>query len=246
MNSLNNQSTKKTFKWMEKGDNTQPEIIKITLAIFVAALIVSLYFCREMVDKYSDTHLEISSINDKAFENFSQKREAVLNKFTADKDYQAYVVAKERYDAANEVFKKSKKDEVVFGFYNKKVFLFKLGPNIFWFLLVLFLLYRSFYFERKNTGIKIILATALSLTLYEFFYIFYPVQDLSLATYYLMGFCTSLLLTLAIYFNTKYKEHYVNVLKKKMLQLADFTIKNTKEDKQPEMVSLLKTLKNEK
>ena len=107
-------------------------------------------------------------------------------------------------------------------------------------------MYRSFYFERKNIGIKIVLTTALSLTLYEFYYIFQPLQDLSLFSYYLMGLFSSILISFAVLYNVKYKNHYINTLKERILKLANFSILNTKEEKKSELINLLDDLKNKK
>lgn len=209
-------------------------------------MVIALYFSREFVEKYSENHLKIRKKYEKSIKDLKTLQNKIINEKKGTASFEEYLKAKQFYTALKKDYFSSKENEKVFGFLNIKSFLFKLGPNVFWFGLILFCIYRSFYFERKNLGIKMLLTTALSLTLYEFYYIFQPVQDLSLFNYYLMGLSTSILITIAIYYNSKYQESYINVLKQRILKLADFTIKNTKENKKAEMVRLLDSLKNEK
>jgi hypothetical protein len=222
------------------------QVFKTVLPIVASFLIISLYFSREFVEKYSDYHLSVKKQYEINIDALKKIKAEIVYKSKGTPDYNKFLSAEKEYKAAKKKYLYSKKNERISGFLNMKSFLYKLGPNFFWFLLIIFFLYRSFYFERKNIGIKIILITALSLTLYEFYYIFQPLQDLSLFSYYIMGLTTSFLIYLAILYHAKYKDHYINILKQRILKLANFSILNTKEEKKSELINLLDDLKNEK
>ena len=145
----------------------------------------------------------------------------------------------EKKQVSKAAYFKAKKENRVYGFNDIWQFLYEFGPTCCFFLTFLFLLFRSFYFESKNIGIKFLIICMLSLLSFKFYWIFQPFQDLSKISYYMMTIFTVSLIVLAVRLITKYEEHYINVLKSKYLNLVKFTFNNTKEEKRKEMLSML-------
>jgi hypothetical protein len=161
-------------------------------------------------------------------------------------EYVAYVEAASKTNLSYEKLKQVRKDDKFFGFSNKQQFFGEFGPMLCFFIYAIFNLFRSFYFERKNLGVKIFHGIIISGTLFYFFWIFQRFQDFSKATYYLMTFVSAGIIVLAVYLITKYQDHYINILKKNFRDLAIFSIKNTKEEKKEEALSLIKKITKEK
>ncbi len=157
-------------------------------------------------------------------------------------EYIAYIKAAKKTNTSYEKLKQVRKDNIFFGFTNKQQFFGEFGPMLCFFMYALFNLFRSFYFERKNKGVKIFHGIIIAGTLFYFFWIFQTFQDFSKATYYLMTLLSAGMVVLAIHFITKYQEHYINRLKKNLRDLVAFTFVNTKQDKKDAMIKTLEKM----
>ena len=123
-----------------------------------------------------------------------------------------------------------------------KFFLYELGPNLCWFSSLIFITFRSFYFERDNIGVKVLYTVMISLSIFKFFWIFQQFQDFSKITYYAMTLVSAAVVVLAVYLITKYQDHYINRLKEEVSRLAAFSFLHTKQEKKSEMLNLFREL----
>ncbi|PKH50833.1 hypothetical protein CXF68_09105 [Tenacibaculum sp. Bg11-29] len=104
------------------------------------------------------------------------------------------------------------------------------------------MIFRSFYFDRKNVGVKVLHGLILTGPIFYFYWIFQPFQDVSRVTYYFMTFVSAIVVVFAVFLITKYQDHRINRLKKGQFELAKFTFKNTKAEKREEMLTTIERI----
>ena len=212
---------------------------------FIGVFCVLIYFSSEYVDKYNKDVKNAKTEYQYYIDSVSSAYKLVLKQAEGTLAYNNYqtVLNKKQKSKAN--YFKVKKENRVYGFIGLFQFLYEFGPAFCFFIVFLCLLFRSFYFESKNIGIKFLLISMLSLLCFKFYWIFQPFQDLSKISYYIMTIFTVSLIVLAVWLITKYEEHYINVLKSKYLNLVKFTFNNTKEERRKEMLSMLSEAEKE-
>ena len=172
-----------------------------------------------------------------------KQRTIALNKvkeFTKGSvEYTTYLKTKKEADLAWNKLNVVKDNDRYFGFTNKQQFFGEFGPWFCFFVYALFNLSRSFYFERKNIGMKVLHGLIISGTIFYFFWMFQQFQDFSKFMYYFMTLISAAVVVHAVLLFTKYREHRINRLKRKQLELSKFTFLNTKPEKKKEMLDLL-------
>lgn len=202
------------------------------------------YFSSEYIERYSESYMEAKKKYQSSIEGVSSALDVIKKEAEGTVAYANYKNAKKAKDKAKESFYKIKKSERFFGFKSIWNFLYEFGPTACFFVVFLVLLFRSFYFERDNIGIKFLLGVMLCLLIFKFYWIFQPFQDISKLSYYLMTIFTATLIVLAVSLITKYQENYINSLKSKYLNLVKFTFINTKPEKKKEMLDFLEENSN--
>ena len=155
--------------------------------------------------------------------------------------YQKYLIEKEKTDKAWQTLLKAKNEQRVFGCTNIKQFMCEFGTMLGLLIYALVNLFRSFYFEPENAGMKLFHGLIISVTMFYFFWMF-GYYDYSSMTYYLMTFFSAGVVVLAVYLITKYQDHYINRLKYQVSRLAAFSFLHTKQEKKSEMLNLFKEL----
>ncbi|WP_064968049.1 hypothetical protein [Tenacibaculum ovolyticum] len=222
------------------------ERVKIVLPFFFALILGVSFYSYQFFDSYSADYKK--AIKNHAIEK--KKRTVALNKVKlhakGTKLYDDYLEAKINTDFAYNKFKKIKKEETFFGFKSFHFFIERFGLFCGFFCYALFNLFRTFYFDRKNIGVKVIHGFIISVCMFYFFWIFQSFQDFNKATYILMTIASSCIVVLAVYLITKYQDHRINRLKKGQFKLAKFTFKNTKPEKREEMLDLIKEIATNK
>ncbi len=212
----------------------------------IAVVCITAFYSFEFLENFSDEYTN-------ALNNHAQKKKERTKALGKVKEYakgslvyEEYLKAKSEADIAWKEFKNIQKGEEVFGFKSLQLFLAEFGPMFCFFCYALFNLFRSFYFERKNVGMKVLHGLIISGTMFYFFWMFQQFQDFSKVTYYLMTFISAGVVVLAVYLITRYRNHYINTLKKNMLDLAKFTFLNTRSEKKGEMLNLMEKIVKEK
>ncbi len=156
--------------------------------------------------------------------------------------YSEYLREKLNANKTWEALKNAKRRDRVFGFTNFKQFIGEFGPMLGLFIYALVNLFRSFYFEHRNIGMKFFHGLIISVTMFYFLWIFQQFQDFSKITYYAMTLLSAAVVVLAIYLITKYQDHYINRLKEKVSRLAAFSFLHIKQEKKSEMLNLFREL----
>jgi hypothetical protein len=159
--------------------------------------------------------------------------------------YNAYLEVNKRKKEVFENYNAVVENEKVFGFKSLHFFWERLGLFLGFFMYALYNLYRSFYFERRNAGNKILHGFIISVCVFYFFWIFQTFQDFSKITYYLITILSAAVVVLAVSLVTKYQDHYINKLKKNIRDLVAFTFVNTRQDKKDEMIETLEKMSKE-
>ena len=157
------------------------------------------------------------------------------------KVHSEYLRERSNADKACENLEKIKNQERFFGFRSIKRFMGEFGLVLGLFIYALINLFRSFYFEHKNIGMKFLHGLIISVAMFYFFWMF-EYSDFSKITYYLMTLLSAGIVVLAVYLITKYQDHYINRLKDKISRLVAFSFLHTKQEKKPEMLNLFKEL----
>ena len=165
-----------------------------------------------------------------------------VKKFAEGTDvYQQYLIEKEKTDRAWQTLLRVKSEERFFGFTNVKQFIGEFGTMLGFFVYALVNLFRSFYFEHRNIGMKFFHGLIISVTMFYFFWMF-EYSDFNKITYYAMTLVSAAVVVLAVYLITKYQDHYINRLKEKVSRLAAFSFLHTKQEKKSEMLNLFREL----
>lgn len=205
------------------------------VAVFLATLFYSFELFKDFSEEYSSALSEHSLAK--------KERSVALNKIKAlavgTVEYDEYKLASYKTNIAWTKFKSVREQEKVLGFKSFHFFMERFGLYFALFCYALYNLFRSFYFERKNVGNKVLHGLIISVCVFYFFWIFQQFQDFPKGVYYIMTFASAYFVVLAVYLITKYQEHYINRLKGKIFTLSKFTMFNTKEDKKDEMFDLL-------
>tara|TARA_B110000967_G_C18764388_1_gene499573 strand:- start:268 stop:1008 length:741 start_codon:yes stop_codon:yes gene_type:complete len=237
------QSTKTTLT-REKTKIQKIQLKKLSY-YFLSVFCVLIYFSSEYVDKDNKDVKNAKSEYQTYIDSVSSAYKLVLKQAEGTLAFDNYKNILDKKQVSKAAYFKAKKENRVFGFNDIWQFLYEFGPAFCFFIAFLCLLFRSFYFESKNIGIKFLIISMLSLLCFKFYWIFQPFQDLSKISYYIMTIFTVSLIVLAVWLITKYEEHYINVLKSKYLNLVKFTFNNTKEERRKEMLSILSEAEKE-
>lgn len=206
---------------------------------FFAIIIGALFYSFEFLPSFSEDYYnaEKEAIQAKKLNAVALEKVKDYAKGTAV--YDEYEEINNRKKEAFEKYNTAVENERFFGFKSFQLFWERLGLFLGILLYALFNLYRSFYFERKNLGNKIIHGFIISVCLFYIFWIFQAFQDFSKPTYYLMTFLSATVVVIAISMLTKYQNHRINSLKSKYKRLAFFSILNTREEKKKEVLDLI-------
>ncbi|WP_408044254.1 sensor histidine kinase [Tenacibaculum litopenaei] len=105
-----------------------------------------------------------------------------------------------------------KKEEKLFGFKSARYFVERFGLMLCIFIYALYNLVTSFLKEPTNAGVKIIHTFIISVCFNYFYWIFQSFQDLSKTTYVFMTLFSAILVSLGVYFITKYKKTTIQKL----------------------------------
>lgn len=204
------------------------------------------FYSYQFIPEYSGSFYKSKQLYQEKIDANNAALKKVKLSAKESESYKEYLMATAEKTAVKKEYFKVKENEKVFGFKSLRFFWerFSLFSGLLIYALVN--LFRSFYFERKNTGIKILHTVILFNAVFNLLWVFNTFQDFSQICYLLAVLVIVIGLLTAVHFITRYQDHYINTLKSRILKLADFTIKNTKENKKAEMVRLLDSLKNEK
>lgn len=215
------------------------------LPYLVAIICITSLYSFEFLNNFSDDY--INALNSHKTEK--KRRTNALNKVKEaakeTTEYQRYLEAKKTTDIAWENFNIQEKQESFFGFKSAQLFLAEFGPMFCFFCYALFNLFRSFFFERKNHGMKVLHGLIISGTMFYFFWIFQQFQDFSKATYYLMTFLSTVIIVFSVGLITKYQNHYINKLKADNLELSIHAIRYTVPGKKEEILKRLEKITEE-
>lgn len=217
-----------------------PTLILTKIKYFLFALLLALSFYgfnfikpfNENFYAAKENYNKVNNLNKKALKKI---KDAVKGKEV----YLNYLKVNSAKKAELKKYKSIVKSQEVLGFKSFHFFIERLGLFLGVFLYALYNLFRSFYFDRKNTGVKIIHGFIISVCMFYFFWIFQQFQDFNKATYYLMTIISAVVVVFAVHLITKYQDHRINRLKKGQFELAKFTFKNTKPEKREEMLDTI-------
>ncbi|MCH2218441.1 MAG: hypothetical protein MK076_10300 [Flavobacteriales bacterium] len=204
-----------------------------------------MYFSYEYVSKNSDNYLKARSEYQTDIESATAALNVIMKQVEGTPAYTKYKQTLLKKSESKARFNQAKNEERVFDFKTIRVFLYELGPNICWFVFLVFITFRSFYFEYKNMGVKVLYTVMISLTVFKFYYIFQQFQDVSKALYYVLTFLSAGVVVLAISLISKHQRHYINKLKETISRLVAFSFLHTKQEKKQEMLQMFRDLSKE-
>ncbi|CAA0204013.1 hypothetical protein [Tenacibaculum maritimum] len=220
--------------------------IKSVLVYLIAVVCITSLFLFEFLNGYSDGFLLSKSKYEKEINNVKKALSRVKSISKNTKEYEGYLKAKTAKNEAKKLYLKAKKEEEVFGFDNKKIFLAQFGSMFCFLIYGLFMLFRSFKSDKKDLGLLVLHGVVLTGPIFYMYWIFQPLQDVNRASYYFVSVISTFLVVLAIYLITKHKRDKINYLQNNLLEVARFTFKNTKPEKREEMLEMIKKIASHK
>jgi len=216
--------------------------IRVFIPYLFAVLCGVIFFFFELFPANSDDYLEAKS----EFNQLKKQNTTALIKVKdaarTTAEYKEYVVINKSKNLAFSKLSNIKKEEAVFGFKNMRVFFYHFGIAIVLFLYGSYNLVRSFYFERKNLGNKVMHGFVINIAMFKFYWVLQSYEDYSFVSYFLMSILSAILMVLTLYYITKYKKSRINELKGDIREISRFTVLNTKPGKQKEMFNLFNKL----
>ncbi|WP_299135207.1 hypothetical protein [uncultured Tenacibaculum sp.] len=242
------QSIKKTVhtQLTEEKTTTLTRKVSKTLTYLVIILCGTLFYAHQLTPNFSDEYVSALSEHKAA----KKKRTKALNKV---KDfakgsiaYKEYNIEREQTDLAWKKFKEAQSNERIFGFKSFNLFLERFGLMLCIFIYALYNLVKSFLREKSNIGAKVIHSFIISVTFYYFFWIFQKFQDFSKATYILMTVFSAILITVGVWFITKYNKDRISKLREQMFIIARLGIRNAKVEKKESLLKDLRKITYEK
>ncbi|CAL2085196.1 conserved membrane hypothetical protein [Tenacibaculum sp. 190524A02b] len=130
----------------------------------------------------------------------------------------------------------------VFGFKSMRYFVERFGLTLCIFIYALYNLVKSFLRERNNIGAKILHSIILSLCFFSFWWIFQKFQDLNRFMYYFMTVFSAALVTLAVYFITKYNKDRVAKIREQMFFIARLGLRSSKPEKKEVLLNEIRKI----
>ena len=236
-----NKKTLSTQVGVGKVMTIQTKKVKLFFSYLIAVIcIISFYLFEFFPDLSNDYRIAYQKhVEAKGKRAVALKK---VKKFAeGSKVYSEYLREKLNTDKAWEALKNVKRRDRVFGFTNIQQFMGEFGPMLGLFIYALVNLFRSFYFEHRNIGMKFFHGLIISVTMFNFFWMF-EYSDFNKITYYAMTLVSAAVVVLAVYLITKYQDHYINRLKEKVSRLAAFSFLHTKQEKKSEMLNLFREL----
>lgn len=200
------------------------------------------FYSYEFIDDFSNHYYTTLDHHKKAKDNRTLALSKVKEFAKGSIVYSEYLEQKSITDATWKEYQKAKRQEEVFGFKSIHFFWERFGLFLGFFAYALFNLFRSFYFESKNIGNKVLHGFIISVCMFYFFWIFQQFQDFPKIAYYTMTLVSAGVVVWTVYLITKYQGHYINKLKKTISLLAAFSFLNTRDEKKPEMFELFREL----
>lgn len=223
--------TEERIQTIQKGKKFLPYI----LALFFGLLFTS----HKFFDTYSQEFKEAKTVYQKDIDKVTAALNVVKKEAEGTLAYQNYLKARDAKDVSKKKYFAIKKEEKVYGFKSFHFWVERFSMFLGFFIYALINLFRSYYFERNNVGMKFLHGSIIAVCMFYFFWIFQKYQDYSDVTYYLITVLFAGGIVLAVSLITKYQKHYINTLKFKYLNLVKFTFINTKPEKKQEMLDLL-------
>lgn len=224
---------------------TRISVTKNFSSYFLAIVCIVLFFSYEYVPKYSDAYTKAIAKHKKDVNKVSSALKIITKKAEGTIEYTNYKKLEDQKNKSKKRYLLLKKEERFFNFKSIKFFLYEFGGNFCWFCFLIYILFRSFYFERKNIGIKALYCVMMSFVIFKFFWIFQQFQDLSKASYYFITLFTSALIITATWLITRYRNNYINHLKQINLELSIHALKHTVPNKQQDILNRLEQISKE-
>lgn len=221
---------------------TRTKIKKYFLYIFASLVLVVSFFCFELFPDFSEKYFEAEKQALAAKKNNTVALTKVKNYAKGTPVYEEYLKANKQKKEVFKYYKSVIKDEKFFGFRSIHFFMSKFGC---WFGILIysmFMLFRSYYLERKNFGMKVLHGLMIFTALFYLGWVFQVNQDYSKATYYLMTIFSAFMIVLAVSWITKYKEHNQKKLKKYIYDISKVALLNSKPEKRKEVLEVVKKI----
>lgn len=160
--------------------------------------------------------------------------------------YSNYSVANKKKKISENNFKQAKKNEKVRRFKTKRIFLKEFGVYLCFGLYVLINLFRSYYKERQNGGIKVFHSYFLAVCIFFIFWAIQPFSDVSKVSYYFISGVVAVVFLASFYYIAKYNDYANDRLKRHNYELAKIKIKNASpEEKEHVLNEIERIVKSE-
>lgn len=225
-----------------KGQRKVRKIVVYILLIFCATS----FYLHKLIPEFSNEFVSSRQTYKEAKKKNSIALSKVKKLATGTNEYEQYINLNKKMKLKYQDFLKAKKEESIFGFQSLYHFLERFGLMLCIFIYALYNLVKSFLREKSNIGAKVIHSFIISVTFYYFFWIFQKFQDFSKATYILMTVFSAILITVGVWFTTKYNKDRISKLREQMFIIARLGIKNAKVEKKESLLKDLRKITYEK
>ncbi len=216
--------------------------IKSFVPYFLALGFVFLFFAFEFIPEHSYEYNKAHNEFNKLKKENSIALKGVKEYAKGSAEYDNYVKVNNKKNIAYKKAKELKELESFMGFKNKRTFTFHFSLGLLLFVYGTYNLIRSFYYERRNVGNKVLHSFIIGFSFFKLNWVFQKANDYNIINYLLFALSALIILVYSVYLITKYKKSYINKLKGDVRMLSRFTILNTKASKTEEAFKLLEDL----
>ncbi|WP_281980500.1 hypothetical protein [Tenacibaculum mesophilum] len=175
-----------------------------------------------------------------------EKLKPVKNLAKGTEEYKVFLESMKQMAASKAEYLEKEEEEKFLKFGSFQLFVGEFGPWFAMFVYTVFVLYRSFLYEKGNIGIKFIHTTFLIGPVFYLYWTFQPFNDVTKVSYYFAGIVTPIFIALSMYIYTKQRKDKLDSLQENLMEVAKFTFKNTKPEKREEMLDMIKKIAKNK
>ncbi|WP_144895174.1 hypothetical protein [Lutibacter sp. Hel_I_33_5] len=204
------------------------------IAVICLTSFYSFEFLPNFSDRYNSALTEYNLAEKKNKAALKIVKDNAKGTVAGDAYAATYAVALEKWNT----FKMAKKDERVFAFKSLQLFLGEFGPMFCFFVYAMFMLVRSFKFDKENIALKILHGLIISGTIFYFLWMF-EMSDFPRIIYYLMTLISATIVVWMVWLVKRFTESKVSKLEQQRKEIAKFVYLHTKPEAREKMLDLL-------
>ncbi len=203
--------------------------VKSLMPYLIAIICILSFFSSSFFPSKSEKFLTAKKTHIQAKAKRTIALENVKKIAIGTKEYELYLKEKLAADLAWEELNRIAEEDKVFNFTSIHQFFYSFGWAFGVFLYAIFNLFRVYTSNPNDIGYKVLHTTILSISIFYMCWIFQPLRDLSVVSYYFASAVTATLISYSVYLMSKYNFSDIGKLQLLLKDVFDFILFEVKE-----------------